>query len=333
VTARFPTPPVDDFAITELVQTRMATPMAALAQEVGLLELLDEAPKTIDEVAGLLQVTSRAAEAMVAVVAALKFLAPVGGGRFTPTALGRTYLMAASPFRRQMCPPADPALARLRQAFRQTEPPVPLAVSMGTLPPDRVRAFIDQMHAVTLPAADSLSRLPIFTRLRSLLDVGAGSGSLASGIAARHPGIRCTLLDLPQVCAIAAEHVAAYGLEDRITIVPADMFRDAWPSGHDAVLFGNIFHDWDRATCVTLAAKASSVLGPGGVILLHEAPLDDEKDGPLTVACFSVSMLLHERGKQYTRRELKDVLTEAGFVDFDSTVSHGDHHLISARKP
>ena len=111
------------------------------------------------------------------------------------------------------------------------------------------------------------------------------------------------------------------------------MFADPWPSGHDAVLFGNNFHDWDEDDCRRLAQLAFDALEPGGLILQHEEPLDDTKDGPLAVACFSVVMLHNEHGKQYTRAEFQGMLQDVGFVGFQCTPSHVYYDLIQARKP
>jgi hypothetical protein len=97
-------------------------------------------------------------------------------------------------------------------------------------------------------------------------------------------------------------------------------------------LFGNIFHDWDRDTCRMLAKSAADALKPGGAVLLHEMLLDESRDGPLTVACFSVNMLLCERGRQYTATELHELLEQAGFTDFRSTPTFGYYSLIEARK-
>ena len=330
----FPSPPpVDDRALYDLQYRRFAAPMAALAQEAGLCELLQERPRAAGEVAAALGVTPRAAEAMAAVVAALGFARPEGRGRFALTDLGRTYLLPSSPFRRRLCREDDPILQELRTAFRSGEPAAPLAVAMEALPEAEVREFIGRMHALTLPAAVSLARQPVFAGVGRLLDVGAGSGSLSAAVAAAHAGVRCTLLDLPEVCAIAAGNIRGYGLEERVVTCPADMFRDPWPPGHDAVLFGNIFHDWDPASCARLARRAFEALEPGGRVLLHEMPLAESRDGPLTVACFSVAMLLYEKGKQYTLSELEEMLAAAGFAGFESAESHGYYHLISARKP
>ena len=80
------------------------------------------------------------------------------------------------------------------------------------------------------------------------------------------------------------------------------MFSDPWPGSYDGVLFGNIFHDWDWKSCQYLALQAFNALNPGGKICLHEMLLNELKDGPLVLACYSVAMLLHERGKQDTVR-------------------------------
>jgi hypothetical protein len=330
----FPTPPVDDRIISDLARTRIALPMLVLAREVGLFERLDETPRTIVEVADALGVTVRAAEAMVAVVAALALIERVSDEQFAVTAAGRTYFLPSSPFAgRSLLPDDAPELRRLREAFHAGAPIEPMAVEMAQRTDEEIRGFIGHMHAITLPAASSLARHPVFAEVRALLDVAGGSGSLCCGIAAHHPHIHCTLLDLPPVCAIARENIAGYGLDDRVATTPADMFEDPWPAGHDAILFGNIFHDWDEDSCRRLARRAFETLEPGGVILLHEAPLDDDKDGPLAVACFSVGMLLYERGKQYTRAEFRAMLEDAGFVDFACTPSHVHYHLVQARKP
>jgi hypothetical protein len=78
------------------------------------------------------------------------------------------------------------------------------------------------------------------------------------------------------------------------------------------------FHDWDEDPCRKLARLAFEALEPGGLILLHEEPLDDTKDGPLAVGCFSVVMLLNERvvgigrADQRNRRRRRERRVPAG---------------------
>ena len=79
-----------------------------------------------------------------------------------------------------------------------------------------------------------------FAETRRLLDVGGCSGVFSITLAERHPDLRCTVMDLAEVCKLTPGYVAARGLSDRIDTFSADMFRDPWPTGYDAHFFSNI---------------------------------------------------------------------------------------------
>jgi hypothetical protein len=106
---------------------------------------------------------------------------------------------------------------------------------------------------------------------------------------------------------------------------------DAWAGGD--IAFSNVFHDWDRASCRHLAGRSLEALPPGGRIYVHEMLLNDTKDGPLPAACFSMSMAISTRGKQYSAEELAHLLTEAGFTNVAVTPTYAYYSLVSAEKP
>ncbi|MBN79328.1 MAG: ubiquinone/menaquinone biosynthesis protein [Planctomycetaceae bacterium] len=330
----FELPAVDDKSIYDAYATRFVFPALMVSVEIGLYEHLGRGPCSVPDLAQDLGLDVRATEAVVAVVAALGFLEGDAAGRFRMTPQAEVYLSADSPFFRADLPHFESAVAdALRLVMRVSGAPVePLAVQIAELPSERVRTFMEVMHAMTLPAAAGLAEQPVFQRIHNLLDVAGGTGSLSMALVSRHPALKCTVLDLAPVCAIATEQIDRRGLGDRVHVVSANMFEDPWPVGYDALLFGNIFHDWDLESCRVLARRAFETLPPGGTICLHEMLLSEAKDGPLTVACFSIAMLLHEKGKQFTARELQQLLAEAGFVEFQVTPSYGYYSLVSARK-
>ena len=221
----------------------------------------------------------------------------------------------------------------LSTAFSGTDPVEPHAVDIQNQNEEQITYFIRRMHSLTLPAAGGLGGLDIFSDVESLLDVGGGSGSLSCGIAAQQPQLHSTILDIEPVCRLAAENVRSFELEGRVSTLAADMFSATWPTDQDAVLFGNIFHDWDVGACTQLACKAFTSLKSGGRIMLHEILLDDRKNGPLIAACMSVAMLLYEKGKQYTLAEFTNMLGAAGFIDCHSVPSYGYYHLVVATRP
>ncbi|WP_445245425.1 methyltransferase [Microcoleus sp. OTE_8_concoct_300] len=331
----FPIPEVDERLLFDLSCSRIIGPVITLAQEINLFKLIDESPQTIEDAAKNLRITPIISEAFMVVLAAFGLLERQKNGRFCLTKVAKTYMIPDSPFYYTgFCPPHEWYLDLLRiKLIGGAQPPMPMAVAMNQHKIEMVHSFIDRMHMIILPTAANLAKQPVFAQISHLLDAGGGSGALAIAIAAFNSQIQCTVMDLEPVCEIAQKNIAKYGLEKQITTVARDMFKEAWPGEPDGVLFGNVFHDWDLEHCYLLARRAFDVLKSGGKVLLHEMPLHDTKDGPLTVACLSAILLMYEKGKQYTLKEIEEILSSVGFIDFQSTPTHTYYHLISAKKP
>ncbi|MBU7012559.1 MAG: ubiquinone/menaquinone biosynthesis protein, partial [Theionarchaea archaeon] len=142
-----------------------------------------------------------------------------------------------------------------------------------------------------------------------------------------------TVADLPAICEIAKECIAEYNLEEQIEVKAVDIFTDEWPSGHDAVFFSNIFHDWGKERCTHLGQKSFEVLPSGGRIYLHELLLEDTRVSPPTLAVYSLGLSFATRGKLFTAGDLNELLTGWGFEDISITHTYGYHSLITGRKP
>lgn len=204
----------------------------------------------------------------------------------------------------------------------------------GDLPLEQAKFIAAFMHSHSVASSKSVARLPRFGAVRSLLDVGGGSGVFSIEIARAWPNLHATILEIGTMCAAAQAYIDKSGSADRVTTTTVDMFRDDWPTGHDAHFFSNIFHDWSDKTCRLLAEKSYAALAPGGRIMLHEILMDDDGTGPLVAAAFSMLMLLGTRGRQYTFGELREFLEAAGFVDVAAERTGGGwYSLVSARKP
>ncbi len=313
---------------------RRALATVATAQHIQLFDRIGTDAFSIESVAQDFDMTTRAAEAMVSVLASLKLVIPQGQENFYLSEEAQTYLMKKSPFCYSLLlPEDDPSFVQHRAAFASREKPVaPIAVSIEALEPHVIQGFIDKMHRMTLPAAHSLGNQAVFRKITNLLDIGGGSAALSIGIANQNPTIQITILDLSPVCKIADQNIQDYGLSQQIQTETGNMFED-YPSGFDGILFGNIFHDWDLDSCQSLVRKSFEALEPGGYICLHEMLLSPLKDGPLGVAAFSVGMLVHELGKQFTFAELEALLGSAGFVDVQATPSFGLYSVVTGKKP
>jgi hypothetical protein len=120
------------------------------------------------------------------------------------------------------------------------------------------------------------------------------------------------MIELPGSLEISRIMIDKYGVTNRIACKGMDMFVQEWPGQFDAVLFTNIFHDWDDDRCTLVVKKAFSALKPG-VIILREALLKADHSEPLWTAHWSMTMSLYTQGRQFYGDELMTLLSTNGF--------------------
>jgi O-methyltransferase domain len=125
--------------------------------------------------------------------------------------------------------------------------------------------------------------------------------------------------------------VAAAGFTGRISTRPGDMWNDPFPPA-DVHFYSNIFHDWPAEKCLFLSRKSFDSLTRGGRIILHEVLYNDQKTGPFAAASYSMIMLGWATGKQYSGRELSQMLENAGFRDIEIKPTFGFMSIVTGRK-
>jgi predicted O-methyltransferase YrrM len=167
---------------------------------------------------------------------------------------------------------------------------------------------------------------------RALLDIGGGSGIYSCALAARFPELRATVFERPPVDRIAREAIAKQGGSDRVEVIAGDVFRDDLPAGFDTHLISNVLHDWDETEVRQILKKSCDALAPGGLLLIHDAHINAEKNGPLPVAQYSVLLMHSTEGKCYSLGEMRSYLTDAGFDWLSHHPTAADRSVIVARK-
>jgi hypothetical protein len=93
------------------------------------------------------------------------------------------------------------------------------------------------------------------------------------------------------------------------------MLAEPLPGGADVHLISNVLHDWDEPVVRQLIAASFAALPPGGLIVIHDAFLNAEKNGPSHVAEYSVLLMHSTEGRCYSTREMETYLGDAGFHD------------------
>lgn len=180
--------------------------------------------------------------------------------------------------------------------------------------PARLREFIAAMRGAQMGAIMAFARHFDFSRYTTLCDIGGASGALSVQVARNNPHMTCVTADLPAVQPIAEEYISGAGLGDRVKTATLDFFSDATFPEADVITMGNILHDWGLRDKKMLIKKAYEALPKGGVFVVMENIIDDDRRSNVPGLLMSLNMLIETgEGFDYTFRDFEAWVTEAGF--------------------
>jgi ubiquinone/menaquinone biosynthesis C-methylase UbiE len=149
---------------------------------------------------------------------------------------------------------------------------------------------------------------------RKLLDVGGGSGTYTIAFLKSNPQMTAVLFDLKQVIEMARERLSSEGFLDRTELIAGDFYADELPGGCDLALLSAIIHQNSREQNVELFKKAYRALVPGGVLMIRDHIMNEQRTWPPEGAMFAINMLVNTAGGDtYTFLEVEQDLREAGF--------------------
>ncbi|HEX5411830.1 MAG TPA: methyltransferase [Terriglobia bacterium] len=181
----------------------------------------------------------------------------------------------------------------------------------------RLEQFMGAMTGLSRINFEAFADKFDFSKFKTLCDIGGATGLLSIEVAKKHPHLRCTSFDLPVVEQIAQKHIAAAGLNDRITTAAGDFFKDPLPKA-DIITMGMILHDWNLEKKMHLIRSAYDALPPGGALVAIEALIDDARRENLFGLLMSLNMLI-EFGDafDYSGADFRGWCSEVGFRRFE----------------
>jgi predicted O-methyltransferase YrrM len=203
--------------------------------------------------------------------------------------------------------------SRLDEAVKTGKP---LRTSSAHGSAERRESFLMGMFNIAMKVAPRVAAAIDLSDRRHLLDLGGGPGTYAVHFCLANPQLRATVYDLPETRPFAEKTIAKFGLADRIAFTAGNYLKDAIPGAYDVVLLSHILHAEGHDESRKLVRKATSVLQPGGLIIVHEFILDNTMDSPLHPALFALNMLLGTpAGQAYSEEQIMDMLAKAKVRD------------------
>lgn len=329
--------PISDVReISRLAYGFMASKVLFASLNLDIYSRLAQGPKTLEQLASDTGVASHRLLTLLTACVSLGLLVTAGDA-FANAPASESYLVRDAPayfgdyFRFQIDRQVYPHLQQLDRALRGEPTP-----ALYDLLEDQEEAdyFTKAQHAGSLGPAVALAKRIDLRHCRTLLDVAGGSGAFSITLCRRYPDLHATLVDFPKVLETAREFVAASDMTGRIDFLPGDALTVPWPEPCDAVLLSYLLSAVSQRETHQLMGRAWRSLRPGGLLLLHDFMVEDDRTGPTGAALWFTVFVSNPDATSLTPGELSHVATECGFlVDEVEDLIPGLTKLLVAKKP
>ena len=325
--------------IIELAYAFRAAKAVFSAVELGIFRELADGPRGIHTLCDRTGLHARGARDFLDALVALDMLERGDDGSYRNTATADLYLVPARPdylghLLEHLNRREYPCWCRLTEALQTGRAQFGSNVAdhyeqLYTRQAD-VAGFARAMSGGSLLLAQELARRYPWQRHKTFVDIGCAEGCLPVQIAQVHGHLSGGGFDLPAIRSAFDSYVHRHRLADRLRFYPGDFLRDHFPRA-DVLVMGRVLHNWDLPTKKMLLTKAYASLEPGGVLMVYERLIDDERKVNAAGLLASLNMLIMTKGGfDYSAADCIGWMREVGFRSTAVEALTPDQSLIIA---
>lgn len=239
---------------------------------LGVADLIDGAPRTARELADATGTNEAMLTKVLRVLTNVGLFAEDADGRFSNTPDSAVLKSDHPQSMRYFCQLAAGDYQRIMFALPHTlrtgEPasePVlgrPLYAYLDQAP-EAAEIYDRAMEDLSRPVAVGLAGARDCSRLRLVVDVGGGRGTMVKELVRRYPHLRGICADRETVCTRAAAQLERDDpdLAARLEFVPTDFFT-AVPGGGDVYILKNVVHNWNDESSVRIMRTIAAAMAP-----------------------------------------------------------------------
>jgi SAM-dependent methyltransferase len=198
---------------------------------------------------------------------------------------------------------------------------------------DWLFSFINAMHdRAKKQAPQQLGKIDL-SGVKSILDIGGGSGAYSMEFISKKPEIEATVFDLPNVIPITKKFLIKEGYSDIIRTHSGDYTVEDLPKGFDLVFLSAIIHSNSLEINQDLIKKCFNSLNKNGRIVIQDWIMNNNRTQPVSGAIFAINMLVGtESGDCFTEQEVSQMLAGAGFKNISRTEFESGLSQMTAQK-
>ncbi|WP_299815324.1 methyltransferase [uncultured Roseibium sp.] len=327
--------------ISEIAFGFMGSKALFSALHVGLFSILSETTLTPEEVAEKSLLDLDRATTLLTALTSLGLVRREGDG-FTNSLAAEAFLVKGRKYdfgdylRFQIDRQMYPFMTQLNDALTDSLDKDQVASYEDWFSdPEEARLYSRSQHAGSLGPGRGLAKMVDLSAVKTLLDVGGGTGAFSISLCKAYPQLTSTILDFPNVAGVGEEFIREEGLSDRISYRPGNALKDTWPESADAVLMSYLFSGVPGTSIPGLVRKAGEVLTPGGRFMVHDFMVDENREGPKLAALWQLQhTAFNPEARSITSDYVAGLMEAAGFDEVKTEVMiPGMTMLVHGRKP
>lgn len=287
--------------------------------KLGVPDLLDDGPRTADDLAARCGAHPEALQRMLRALAAVGIVDEPGprtydltdAGRLLRSDSARSARLGAIMYGEEVFR----SFAEIMHTAHTGEPAFDKAYGMGFYEyleanPEANRTFNAAMGGLRETPAVLAASCGL-DGVRTLVDVGGGTGNLLADVLSAHPAMRGVLLELPEAVRQARGRLAEAGVLDRAELVEGSFFGRV-PPGGDLYVLARCLHNWADDKAVEILRTVRAAMEPGARLVILEK-LIPEGPGFSPAKLVDLLMLVMVAGRDRTEAEYRDLLFRSGF--------------------
>jgi len=337
----------DDIDVDSVSYGFMASQAIFTGLELGLFDAIADAGDSGLGLSALQQSSGVAAprlQTLLTSLTAIKSLRRTADGNYTLSPNSSKFLVTSS-----RAYYGDYLRYQMGRQFYHRMGALPSVMSTGEAPsyaswfsdPETANTYTQAQHNGSVATAKYMVKRKLSLEgVTSMLDVGGGSGAFSYVFTGSTPGLKSTVLELPEVCKTGEGIKATQSadVQSRVSFTELDATSPNWPvsdAAYDVVLMSYISGSVPESIIGALYKNAFKALKPGGRLLVHDFMVNDSLDSPALGALWALQhVTVNADGLGLAPFEIIARMEDAGFQKAETTeMIHGMTKLIVAHKP
>ena len=179
--------------------------------------------------------------------------------------------------------------------------------------PEEYRIFDEGMLNLSQLSDDPITAVYKFSKINSIVDIGAGHGTQLASILKANPHIKGVHYDIERVVNAAKQEDPLNDphIKDRVEYISGDFFKSV-PEGHDAYFMKSILHDWNNEEAIRILKVCRKAMHENSKLLVTDMVIKSDNK-PYLGDLMDCGMLVLLGGQERTKEDFEDIFNKSGF--------------------